>query len=85
MKKKIIIIVTIVILVILAITLGISYKTYQDNEKERLSRDNDYEVKTDFHLTIEKATPLSIDTFIPKEFSLAYQDQEETAWDTLSE
>lgn len=51
----------------------------QDNEKERLSRDNDYEVKTDFHLTIEKATPLSIDTFIPKEFSLAYQDQEETA------
>ena len=37
MKKKIIIIVTIVILVILAITLGISYKTYQDNEKERLA------------------------------------------------
>ena len=40
----------------------------QDNEKERLSRDNDYEVKTDFHLTIEKATPLLLIHLFQKNF-----------------
>lgn len=47
----------------------------QENEKEIKSSNDDYEVKTDFHLIIEKAAPLSIDTFIPKEFSLAYQEE----------